>query len=397
MFESKNLRIAKLTVLFCLISVGSLAESDEQNQQQQQLEKEGQRKTKKPLEKEDWEGIHYKIFTVQKDINRLEPEETRELLVKLNEIYKPYSNQETNGRKEKIQILLDSSEIKLENCYRERFEGYDTLKSYFDVYWRNILPYLHHYERKLLDLCEADPNEVLHLNVREHLSDQKYHKRMEDLVEFMMNANNTKGYHGSQIFLRHATLCERSILLGVINFVEDKLDNDEEWIDKADDAAVKCYSLKTRDTLKKDLSHAFDQLIMDTCKRWIQAVDPYYALVKLNVNAVLRREEEIWVENYAVCDRIIANRKYIEKELYKHIRNRGSILHKFKKSQFYTKTSNKLDIFSKYRAYQWEKFDRYHRERAAKFIAETEADDRQLSDKEKAHIELLLHPRKKST
>ena len=260
-----------------------------------------------------WKQPHYALYAVKGA--QLDPEQVFELVVELRDIYKPYKDSQTNGRKARIESLWEAGQVSLKNCYSERFKGYEILMRYYSIYRINVLHYLRHFHEAQTKLCVENFGNLLRRAVESLREDHK--TDMALLADAIHHSNSIVAVqfardHSIDSHDEHTdpgAWSLEEIAAGMVRFIDQKTG-----------------SLNAKDFPKTKLSRKrFDELIernvIRTCTKWSKQMEPVFAIIQLDVELKLSQRERKWI-NYAIlCERILAKRATIEEGAFKFLQD----------------------------------------------------------------------------
>lgn len=259
------------------------------------------------MQDDTWKEYHYQLYeTKWISGNWLNPLETRDLLRKLLQIYAPYLDDQTNGRKSRVEALEQASHIGLEHCERHRLLSYYKLVHKHSIYIVNILPYLDYYYHKFYETCIDNHYEILHRRVR--LVGKQRHEDMALLAEYVAETP-IKGRSplGWAALVRRAPL--ENLNAGILRFLKHKL---------GDSFDLRSY----RDSELGETKYFqhLNENVFELCRVWTKAVDFTVALFEMGAEMQLTQEEEMWTLYGFLCGKIFLMGDEIRRDTYRAVR-----------------------------------------------------------------------------
>lgn len=232
------------------------------------------------LEQKDWEPVHRLLYSTD-PANKLDYNQTLVRIVQLSEIYKPFRDEETNGRKHRIENLLKSSNIEPKNCVPEYLDNLKSLIEYNSPFRVNVVPFLIINSRKIQSFCEDNINQIIRNRIE--LLGPNTRADMERLMGKIL------GPAGEP----HLDL--RDLLRKRLNEVSEYV-------------MAKAGSDTSGSKTKNKFVATFKPHVIKMCKDWTLAMKPAEILSARSLKSDLGRDQLIWVRYKIVCD-IIRNQK----------------------------------------------------------------------------------------
>lgn len=273
------------------------------------------------IEGEQWRQLHARVFashqtsTSQRD--RLSPEQTREILRQLQEIYYGKYWKHLHGANlqtseiwwtqlSKIAALLRVSHVSSERCYAQNFAEFNRLVAMSQQNTLNLLPYLYHYRGLQLEHCKRYANEHLHSTIVASLGSEEVVK-MDHLAELVkQNLDQQPMIHQSASQSQTGQVLARAVadLLGrqALGMVSSPVEFEE----------------------------LFRREILDFCYRVARTVDPVEYIAELEGSyPPLNQAGYEWVKYADICRDILRRSQDISGYLFELMGPRSNSMNQF--------------------------------------------------------------------
>lgn len=260
------------------------------------------------VEGEQWRQLHAKVFASHQKSNsprdRLAPEQTREILRQLQEIYYGKYWKHLRGANiqtseiwwtqlSKIASLLRVSHVSSEKCYGQNFAEFNRLIAISEQNNLNLLPYLYHYRGLQLEHCKNYANENLHSAIVASLSSHDIVK-MDQLATLVKQRANKHS--------RRHQVSGRSDTSRIL--------------------AKSVAELLSRQSLRNpsspvEFEHLFRHEIVDFCHRVTRTVEPVEYIAELEGSyPMLNQAGYDWISNADICRDILHHSSDISAFVY---------------------------------------------------------------------------------
>lgn len=140
--DTKFVRI--LSILFITLSlifcnkVGAEPEAEEIDEEYEKL----------------WKSVHYQIYD-NKGLHK-DPHEILDLFKQLQAIYVGHDDRATRHRRSKVNVLVEVATIRTDKCRRKNFDQFSQLIERNSPFFNNVVPYLKHYRREQIRICQSE-------------------------------------------------------------------------------------------------------------------------------------------------------------------------------------------------------------------------------------------------
>lgn len=261
-------------------------------------------------------SIYNKIFSIENDDENiasvsLPPEETSQLLVRLQELYLEQETEEGDEIKradtisfknirdprENVRALVNIAKLSDDKCTRQRATDLNYLMTLNKAYRINIQPYLEITKNKLFEYCNQIFGVELEKKVKNmRLQDVSAINRLGDKI---IEANL-----GKEIKPPHFYISQTNLASGLVSFIKEYTELSETVFNGliSEDDVMKA---------KKSFGQVFDKTVSGLCSTTISELEPttlhYFDMFVANRNQMEQLAAKLlhWVRNVHICKEVL--------------------------------------------------------------------------------------------